>query len=104
MKINTTFLAAALGAALCATPAMAGTQAATHHERVPYGDLNLASADGQAQLQERLDRAALRACSQVRDNRTRNFLREYGTCLRETRKRVAVQVARLIEAERQLGG
>lgn len=51
-------ICAAFGAAALTTPALAGTQAA----RVSYSDLNLATAEGQAELQVRLDDAARQVC------------------------------------------
>ena len=49
-------VAAALGLALCAVPAMAAPVA------VQYGDLDLATAQGQKTLDNRLDSAAREAC------------------------------------------
>ena len=49
--------AAALGAATLSSPALAGSEV-----NVRYSDLDLASANGQAQLERRIDAAARRAC------------------------------------------
>ncbi len=51
-------LAAAAAAVLVSAPVFASDRV----ERVAYGDLNLASANGQAELQHRLDKAAHKAC------------------------------------------
>jgi len=58
--MNTRFaiLAAALGAALSATPALAGPASVS----ISYADLNLATPQGQAKLDRRIDAAAKASC------------------------------------------
>ncbi len=57
---TTITLAAAAGFAV---PALASSEPSTHYTKeVPYGDLNLASAEGQAMLDKRVARAAGQVC------------------------------------------
>jgi UrcA family protein len=98
MRSPVAFLACALGAAAFSAPALAGMPSVS----VPYGDLNLTTANGQAQLQQRLDKAAWKVCmfDQQGDLRTGD---DHTVCYRAARKEVAVQFARVVN-ERQLGG
>lgn len=91
-------LSAMLAAALSSGAAVAGERS----ERVSYRDLNLASAEGQAELQERLDSAARRVCRFAEDGELVTPMEE-NACYRDARQRVNVQVAQLT-AESQRGG
>lgn len=97
MKAISMFLAAALGAAVIATPASAGQV-----RHVSYSDLNLTTAEGQATLQQRLNSAAWRVC-QFRDDGMLNTAADQTACYRQARKDVAVRVA-AITADVQRGG
>jgi UrcA family protein len=92
------FLGAALAAALSAGSASAGERS----ERVSYRDLDLASVEGQAELQQRLDSAARRVC-RFGDDGQLVTPGEENACYRETRQTADVQVAQ-ITAEVQRGG
>lgn len=92
-------LAAAVGtAAVLAAPAVAAAQV----ERVPYGDLKLTTPEGQAQLQKRLDGAAWRVCLFDEHGSLRSAEAQ-GACYRETRKNVAIRLAKIV-TDRQRGG
>jgi UrcA family protein len=58
MTTRFAILAAALGAALSATPALAGPASVS----ISYADLNLATPQGQAKLDRRIDAAAKSSC------------------------------------------
>jgi UrcA family protein len=98
MRLPIALLAAVAGVVAFSGPAMAGAPSA----RVPYGDLNLTTADGQVELQRRLNKAAWKVCmfDEGGDLRTGD---EHAACYRDARKEVAVQFARVV-SERQLGG
>lgn len=68
---------------------------------VPYGDLDLASAQGQRTLSHRLHRAAQAACDFHAEPRIRSEAAI--ACYREARARAKTQVATIIEDAR-LGG
>ena len=103
MTIKTAaILAAAIGALGLAAPASASPAgAAATVQQVSYRDLNLLSADGQDELQRRVDKAAARVCIFEADGSLRES-RNHGQCYRETRQQVAVQVAELIAANQPL--
>lgn len=89
---------AAAGTALTASPAMAGAS----RELVRYDDLRLTTAEGQAELQDRLHRAAWKVCMFDADGRLRTS-EEHSACYRATRKDGAVRMAQVV-AEHRLGG
>ena len=97
MKAISTLLAAALGAAIVASPA-----SAEQTRRVTYHDLNLTTAEGQAALQKRLDRAAWQVCLS-NDAGTPGSAQIHNSCYREARKQVAVSFAAIV-ADSQRGG
>ncbi|MDE8651749.1 UrcA family protein [Novosphingobium album (ex Liu et al. 2023)] len=99
MKITTPFaMAAALGIALTATASYA------REVRVSYGDLNLATAEGQKKLERRLDQAARQACG-FDEMTTGTRLRSAKTlaCYKEAHAKARNDMALAIENER-LGG
>ncbi len=99
MKLTSIVLALAASAgALTAAPALAGVTT----ERVGYGDLELTTPQGQAELQRRLNRAAWRVCLYDGD-RSLRASDQTATCYRQARREVAVEVAQIV-ADRQLGG
>jgi UrcA family protein len=99
MQIRSTVLAMAGGLSMAsAVPALAGVPT----ERVPYGDLRLSTAAGQAELQKRLNRAAWKVCL-FDENGSLRGSEETAQCYRQARKNVAVQFARIVSEER-LGG
>lgn len=91
-----------LGAALAAALSSGVANAGERSERVSYRDLDLASVEGQAELQQRLDSAARRVCRFTDDGQIVTPVEE-NACYRETRQNVDVQVAQLT-AEIQRGG
>jgi UrcA family protein len=91
-----------LGAALAAALSAGAASAADRSERVSYDDLDLASVEGQAELQQRLDAAARRVCRFADDGALVTPMEE-NACYREARKYVDVQVAQLTP-ELQRGG
>lgn len=101
--IKNTITAAALGIAMLATPALAGSD---HGEKisVEYRDLNLLTDEGQAKLDARIDDAARKVCKMddVRTG-TRVQSRDRKKCFTQARKSVEAQMATLISAE-QRGG
>jgi UrcA family protein len=105
MTIKTAaILAAAIGALGLTAPAYAkSTRYNATVQHVGYGDLDLLSADGQAELQRRVDKATSRACMFEQDGALRQS-RDYAQCYRETRRQVAVQVAETISNRPLLGG
>lgn len=98
MTTRTFIIGSAIAAAITATPALAADRAA----HVPYADLNLASAEGQAELQDRLDKAARKVCRFEDDGQVSTPADE-NACYRATRQKVDVQVAYLT-SEIQRGG
>ena len=92
-------LIAAAAAALAAGPAAAS---APPTEFVSYHDLNLAGPDGQAQLQDRLDKAARRVC-RFDDSGQIRTADEENACYRASRQQAAVQMAQAVSEERRGG-
>jgi UrcA family protein len=99
MKTRSAILAAALGAAMLATPAFAGSTG------ISYSDLNLATPQGQAQLDRRIDSAARSMCG-IADVRTGTMLQ--GTknkqCYEAAKASARKQVAERIERDGARGG
>jgi UrcA family protein len=91
-----------LGAALAAAFSAGTASAGERSERVSYADLDLASAEGQAELQQRLNSAARRVC-RFDDDGQIVPPEEENACYREARQRVDLQVAHLT-SETQRGG
>ncbi len=93
-------LAAALSAAVLATPAAANTSTVG----VKYADLNLTTEAGQAALDARIDRAAREVCG-VDDIRTgtRAPSASARQCYKETKSNVHKQVAERIVRENNRG-
>jgi UrcA family protein len=91
MKTRSAILAA-LGAATLASPALASTA-------IAYSDLNLETAQGQTQLDRRIDAAAREICG-IADIRTGTILQGnknkqcYDTAKASARKQVAERIAR----------
>ena len=85
-KLNLPAIAFAL-AALAATHPAAVLAERPHSEKVLYGDLNLASEDGVAVLDRRLDRAVERVCGEasIRDVAAQ---RRIEACREETRQSI----------------
>lgn len=100
MQFRQTVLALAAGFATmtAVAPAMAGAPT----ERVSYADLRLTTAEGQAELQKRLNKAAWRVCLFDESGSLRSG-DETAACYRQSRKDVAVQMAQIL-ADQQLGG
>ncbi|MXO60471.1 UrcA family protein [Altererythrobacter salegens] len=98
MTTRTLIIGCALAAALSATPTLAADRAA----HVAYNDLDLSSADGQAELQARLDKAARKVC-RFEDNGQVSTPADENACYRATRQKVDVQVAYLT-SDFQRGG
>ena len=105
---KTPLTAAALGAALIAAPAIAGTNAATSGSgqsiKVQYADLNLATAAGQEQLSRRIDSAARKVCK-VGEHRTGTRIQssERKECYAKARQSARSQMASMV-SENQRGG
>lgn len=97
MKLKSAIIAAVTGAAILAAPA-----GATTRQRVSYADLNLTSAEGQATLQARLNKAAWAACLYDSAGMVRSA-DDSANCYRSARKDVAVRMASLV-ADFQRGG
>lgn len=101
--IKNTLTAAALGMAMLATPAIAGSESGQKIS-VEYRDLNLMTEEGQAKLDARIDDAARKVCKldEIRTG-TRIPSSDRKKCFTQARKSVETQMASLISAER-LGG
>jgi UrcA family protein len=94
---------AALGAAALTQPLLAAEEEGKSVE-VTYADLNLASEQGRAELDRRLDNAARDACGM--DDKivgTRLSSRESKLCYRETRAQLDRQFAAIVKKS-QAGG
>ena len=96
-------LAAACGLAFTATPVLADTNG-TPSVGIEFRDLNLATPEGQAMLDERIDLAARQICrvGEVTTG-TRIRSRDAERCYQEALKSAKKQVATLIR-EDQRGG
>ena len=88
-------LALALAAAVLAVPAAAADE--TQSVDIHYGDLDLTSAEGQQQLDLRLDRAARKVC-RVNETTTGTYLRspQSRECYRAARRDLARQYAEVM--------
>lgn len=89
---------AAIGAALAGAPVSA------QNIKIEYRDLNLATAEGQAALENRVTKAARKVCG-YNDLRTgtRGATRDMRRCLVQAKKSAKAQVASLVDDNR-LGG
>lgn len=98
------FLSAVALAAAVATPAIAaGDQTVT--VRVNYADIDLASAEGRAALEARVDSKLREACT-VESNSRYGYGRDIvdEKCVAEARTAALAEVERLAAAERRAGG
>ncbi len=103
------FIAAAtIGTALIAAPAIAGSSSAGSHaaqsSKIHYADLNLATPQGQEQLERRIDVAARKVCK-LDEHRTGTRLpsRQRKACYVKARKSARSQMASLISDTRRGG-
>nr|WP_161593713.1 UrcA family protein [Parerythrobacter lutipelagi] len=95
-------LIATLGAAL----AFSAVAAPAHADelKVAFSDLNLASSEGQATLEARIDRAAKDVCGYNDINTgSRMFSREIKQCYEKAKKSATRQMASVVDDSR-LGG
>lgn len=100
MTFRSAFLAAAaLSGAMLATPAFAGSTG------ISYADLNLATAQGQAQLDRRIDAAAREMCG-IADVRTGTILQgnKNKQCYESAKASARKQIAERIEKDAARGG
>ncbi|UAB78452.1 UrcA family protein [Erythrobacter sp. SCSIO 43205] len=103
-----TFAAASLAMIATASPAFAGPAFAgesdVHSQSVRYADLNLATPEGQARLDQRIDAAAKSVC-RVNEVRTGTRIRSphVNDCLASARASAKKQVSAMM-AETQRGG
>lgn len=92
------FMAAAIGLAIPAAPALAGDV------MVKYDDLALSTPAGQRTLDQRIHAAARKACeADAPMTGTRIRSTEASRCMEEAKRQVKRQVAAVIEQQR-LGG
>jgi len=90
MKRPAIALAAALGAALIAQPALADTVG------IQYKDLDLSTEAGQKELDSRIDTAARKACGfKDKSVSSRIATREARDCLADAKKQLATHIAAL---------
>lgn len=102
---NPYFALAAIGSvfALAAAPALAESRSGTAMI-VPYGDLNLESAQGQQALERRIDQAARKICRMdAVPTGTRVQSNDALRCYREARARAAERLTALVN-QRRIGG
>lgn len=92
-------LLVATTAALAASPALAET---APRERVSYADLNIATLEGQAELQKRLDSASRRVCRFDADGQLRTADQE-NACYRVSRRTAAAHMAQVVSVENRGG-
>lgn len=91
-------MAAAIGLALTAAPALAG------EVTVKYDDLALSTPEGQRTLDQRIHAAARKACeANAPTTGTRIKSNEARRCVEEAKRQVKQQVAAIMEQQR-LGG
>jgi UrcA family protein len=88
MMIKSAFAAVAAAAAILAAPATAQSQA----ELVSYADLDLTTAQGRAELEERVERAAWRVCKLTEDGAMRSRI-DTVRCFRGARQKSAPLIA-----------
>lgn len=94
---------ATLALAFTASPAMAdGSE--TYSKTIQFADLNLASPEGQARLEQRIESAARSVCS-VHENRTGTRIRspELDSCLANARASGKKQMASIMSDVRRGG-
>ena len=89
---------AAIGTAFTTAPAMAESVS------IQFRDLNLNTIEGQAKLEQRIDRAARKVC-QMNDHTlgTRIPDQSAAACYRDAKKKAARQMAAVVDNQR-LGG
>lgn len=95
--------AASLGLAFTATPALAGP-AELPTQKVSIAGIDLATPEGQAMLDQRIERAAREVCG-VDEVRTGTLIRsnESTECLAKARASAQQQVASIVEDQRRGG-
>jgi UrcA family protein len=86
-KLNLPAIAFACAALIAAVPSSALAEDRAPIEKVPYGDLNLATQAGIDTLDRRLDRAVERVCGQAIP-RVLQHQKVIAQCKKETRQRV----------------
>ncbi|MEO9461844.1 MAG: UrcA family protein [Marinomonas sp.] len=103
------FIAAAtIGTALIAAPAIAGSNTAGSHaaqsSKIQYADLNLATPEGQEQLERRIDTAARKVCK-LGEHRTGTRIPsgQRKVCYAKARNSARSQMASLISDTRRGG-
>ena len=100
---KTTIASAALGLAMVAAPAVAGSND-DQTLQIEYRDLNLATSQGQEALDRRIDAAANKFCGAgTEQTGTRIPSSKAKACVAQVRAAAHKQVAALIE-EQRLGG
>ncbi|MBC7160260.1 MAG: UrcA family protein [Porphyrobacter sp.] len=108
MRIKTTLLAAAIAAATLGTLAAVPATAAPARAEAPpsisvaYGDLDLTTPEGEAELTRRVRKAALRVCRFRADGSVNDATAEQA-CYRQARVRAGVEIAQII-SNRRYGG
>jgi len=96
-------LALALAAAVLAVPAAAADE--TQSVGIHYGDLDLTSAEGQQQLDIRLERAARKVC-RINETTTGTYLRSAQSreCYRAARRDLERQYAEVVNRKSGAAG
>lgn len=97
---TTLALIAALGLALPAAPALAQNEPVD----IKYKDLDLATPEGQAKLDRRIDKAARKACGADQSRTgTRIAKRDVTACVAAAKRQASQQMAAIIEQEKRGG-
>lgn len=91
------FLALALASAVAMTAGAASAD--VPRERVFYGDLQLTSPEGQAELERRIQKAAWRVCTfDIRGQLVPSD--HYSVCYRQAKQTASVEIAQILAEDR----
>ena len=86
--------------ALASAPAIAAPKGDTQSVEVSYSDINLASASGQAQLQNRVRRAVAKVCGYESSSRDLASTSSMRTCMKQSSSNANVEIAALVNGSR----
>ncbi|MDZ3831052.1 MAG: UrcA family protein [Sphingopyxis sp.] len=93
-KFSFILAAASLAVAGAAAPALADENVGQSVE-VPYGDLNLSTAEGRAQLDQRINRAVRNVC-RIEDYRDARQMAEHRECRKVAMRGIETRLAAIL--------